>query len=104
MNQEDFDKAYFKATLQGIEGLGDLLIKLIGAEENSFAMQLFQRHNENYTEFLCNDTVSKDRCCERSPYRYCFCVPLGKNTEHMSPTALLCIWCARIYNMGANKP
>ena len=91
MNQEDFDKAYFKAKLQGIDGLGELLLQLMKADEHKFAMQLFQLHNKNYKELLCNEAVSEKRVCEKSPYKYCFCVPLGQNIEQMDPDALFCI-------------
>ena len=104
MIQEDFDKAYFKAKLQGIDGLGELLLQLMKAEEHKFAMQLFQLHNKNYKELLCNEAVSEKRVCEKSPYKYCFCVPLGQNIEQMDPDALFCIWCDRIFGIDLTEP
>lgn len=104
MNQEDFDKAYFKAKLAGIEALGELLLQLMKAKENRFAMQLFQLHNKDYKSILCQEAVSEDRICKKSPYHYCFSVPLGQNIEHMDPDSIFCIWCERIYSVDQTKP
>ena len=104
MNQEDFDKAYFKAKLAGIAALGELLLQLMKAEEHQFAMQLFQLHDQEYDKILCDDAVSKDRECEKSPYHYCFSVPLGQNIEHMDPDSIFCIWCSKIYSVDETKP
>jgi len=104
MNQDDFDKAYFKAKLAGIEALGELLLQLMGTGEDRFAMQLFQLHNKEYASMLNNDAVSKDRVCEKSPYHYCFSVPMSKNIEHINPDSFFCIWCSKIYSVDLTKP
>jgi len=104
MNQEDFDKAYFKAKLVGSDALGELLLQLMKAKEDRFAIQLFQLHNGKYDKILCSEAVSKDRPCEKSPYAYCFCVPLGQNIEHMHPDSLFCIWCEHIFGIDQTKP
>lgn len=104
MNQEDFDKAYFKAKLVGIEALGELLLQLMKAKEDHFAMQLFQLHNKGYDKLLSNDAVSKDRVCDKSPYHYCFSVPLGQNIEHFDPDTFTCIWCGNMYSVDLTKP
>ena len=104
MNQEDFDKAYFKAKLAGTNALGELLLQLMKAKEDSFAMQLLQLHNKEYEKLLTNDAVSRDRVCDKSPYHYCFSVPMGKNIEHFDPESFFCIWCSRIYNVDLTKP
>lgn len=104
MNQEEFDKLYFKAKLTGISGLGELLLQLMKAKEDRFAMQLFQLHNEQYDKLLCNQSVSEERPCEKSPYAYCFCVPLGQNIEHIDPDSIYCIWCDHIYSIDLTSP
>ncbi len=104
MNQEEFDKLYFKAKLIGIDGLGELLLQLMKNKEDRFAMQLFQLHNGQYDELLCNEAVSKDRPCKKSPYAYCFCVPLGQNIEHINPDSIFCIWCENIYSVDMINP
>ena len=104
MNQEDFDKAYFKAKLVGVDALGELLLQLMKAKEDRFAIQLFQLHNGKYDKILCHEAVSKDRPCEKSPYAYCFCVPLGQNIEHMHPDSLFCIWCEHIFGIDKTNP
>lgn len=104
MNQEEFDKLYFKAKLTGIDGLGELLLQLMKTKEERFTMQLFQLHNGQYDELLFNEAVSEKRPCDKSPYAYCFCVPLGQNIEHMNPDSLWCIWCESIYSIDMTKP
>ena len=104
LNQKEFDKLYFKAKLAGIDGLGELLLQLMKNKEERFAMQLFQLHNGQYNKPLCNDAVSEKRPCEKSPYAYCFCVPLGRNIEHMDPDSMFCIWCERIYSVDETNP
>lgn len=104
VTQDEFDKLYFKAKLTGIDGLGELLLQLMKSKEDRFAMQLFQLHNRQYDELLCNQSVSEDRPCKKSPYAYCFCVPLNQNTEHMDPDSIYCIWCAKIYSIDLTKP
>ena len=99
MNQKEFDKLYFKAKLIGISGLGELLLQLMKNKEERFAMQLFQLHNKQYDKLLCNQAISEERPCEKSPYAYCFCVPLGRNIEHMDPDSIYCIWCEHIYGI-----
>lgn len=104
MNQEEFNRLYFKAKLAGINGLGELLLQLMKNKHEQFAMQLFQLHNGQYDKLLCNDAVSEKRPCKKSPYVYCFCVPLGKNTEHENPDSLYCIWCSKIFCIDLTKP
>ncbi len=104
MTQEEFDKAYFKAKLAGVEAIGELVLQLMKDGEQRFAMQLFQLHNKGYDKLLTNDAVSEDRVCEKSPYHYCFSIPMGKNIEHMDPNSFFCIWCSRIYNVDLTKP
>ena len=98
MTQEEFDKLYFKAKLAGIEALGELLLQLMKDEENIFAMQLFQLHNKDYDNVLSLDAVSEHRVCDKSPYHYCFSVPLGQNIEHFDPDTFTCIWCGNMYS------
>jgi hypothetical protein len=103
MNQEEFDKLYFKAELAGIEALGELLLQLMKAKEDRFAMQRFQLHNKEYEKLVTSDAVSRDRVCEKSPYHYCFSVPMGKNIEHFDPESFFCIWCNNIYDVDLTK-
>lgn len=104
MNQEEFDKLYFKAKLVGVDGLGELLLRLMKDKEDRFAMQLFQLHNGQHDELLCNQAVSEKRPCKKSPYAYCFCVPLGQNIEHIDPDSIYCIWCEHIYGIDLTSP
>ncbi len=104
MNKEEFDKEYFKAKLAGEKALGELLLQLIFAGEERFSVQLLQLQNQDYKDILCYEAVSKDRVCEKSPYLYCFSVPLGQNIEHMDPDSMFCIWCEKIYSIDETKP
>lgn len=99
MNQTEFDKLYFKAKLIGIDGLGELLLQLMKNKEERFAMQLFQLHNGQYDKLLCNQAVSEERPCKKSPYAYCFCVPFGQHSEHTNPESIYCIWCENIFSV-----
>jgi len=103
MNQDDFDKLYFKAKLTGINALGELLLQLMEEKDNRFAMQLYQLHNQDYDDVLSLDAVTKDRVCDKSPYHYCFSVPLGKNIEHFDPDTFTCIWCGNMYSVDLTK-
>ncbi len=98
MEQEEFDKLYFKAKLAGSEAIAAFLLQLMKAQEQRFVLKLIQSYAVETDNFLMTeDSVSGDRHCERSPYALCFCTPFTVDEQKPKPTDMYCIWCAKIY-------
>lgn len=98
MDQEEFDKLYFKAKLAGEAAIAGFLLQLMKAKERKFVLELIHSYALESDNFLMTeDSVSGDRPCEKSPYALCFCTPFTVDEQKPKPTDMYCIWCAKIY-------
>lgn len=97
MNDETFDRLYFKAALGGTKKIGEFMIDLVNARHVRYAYRLIRMHSPGATEAPTIDNISKDRPCDWSPFGYCFTTGLGPTTEHHIEDSLYCIWCERIW-------
>ena len=105
MEQEEFDKLYFKAKLAGPEAVGALLLQLMKSKELRFVLQLIQAYSMDHNDtIVTEDTMSAHRPCTKSPYALCFCTPFTVDEQKPKPTDMYCIWCAKIYSPDLTNP
>lgn len=104
MSQDEFDKLYFKAKLIGKKAIGELMIKLIYADEEEFAFELVRKYSPGAIKAPAVENVSLDRPCNWSPYGYCFTNTLGQTIIYTEPESIYCIWCERIYIIDETDP
>jgi len=104
MNQDEFEKLYFKAKLAGTKAIGELMIKLVNDGEEKFAFKLVREYSPGAIKPPVVENVSLDRPCNWSPYGYCFTNTLGQNIEHFDTGSIYCIWCEKIYSIDETDP
>ena len=105
MDQEEFDKLYFKAKLAGPGAMGGLLLQLMKSQQVRFVLQLIQLYTvDGSNPLITEDSVSGDRLCEKSPYALCFCTPFTVDEQKPKPTDMYCIWCSKIYTPDLTQP
>ena len=97
MNNETFNKLYFKAKLGGKKKVGELMIDLIEADEGEHVYQILRQFCPGAREIPTVDNICKDHECDWSPYGFCFTVRMGRTLEQFDPESQRCIWCERIY-------
>lgn len=104
LNQDEFDKLYFKAKLAGQAAIAGLLLQLMKEQEQQFVLELIHSYSLEADNFLMTeDSVSGNRHCEKSPYALCFCTPFLADLKPDIPD-MYCIWCSKIYTPDLTKP
>jgi hypothetical protein len=104
MDQEEFDKLYFKAKLAGQDAVGKFVLQLMKSRDIQFVIQVIQLYSEGHEGSVTDDSLSGDRLCEKSPYALCFCTPFTVDKHKLKPTDMYCIWCAKIYMPDLTDP
>lgn len=104
MNQDEFEKLYFKAKLAGSKTIGELMIKLINDCEEELAFQLIRKYSPGTIKPPTIKNVSLERPCNNSPYGYCYTKRLGQTIEYKDPESIYCIYCGTIYSIDQTDP
>lgn len=106
MTEEEFEKLYFKAKLAGAKAIGELLMNLVGSDDEKFALKLIRKYSPGLIEQIEKNStyISEERPCKESPYGLCYTVSLGKNLEQMYKDSIYCIWCDMIYSIDLTNP
>lgn len=98
MDQEQFNKLFFKAKLGGHVAVGELLIDLVFANEDEYALQIHKLYSPGVIRAPTRENVTKDRPCSWSPFGYCFTIEKGRTLEQFDPKTQYCIWCEKLYS------